>query len=140
MNDFKLNKNKIETGFTTPENYFDDFSSKVMNQLPKNERKVISLISKRKTWMYAAVAILVLTLCIPVMNEFNTNSAALDIKAENNYITYNTRINQDDLIEHISLDELKDIKITSTNLDKEAVDNELLNDADLESYLINQTY
>lgn len=137
MNDFKLNKNKVKTGFTTPENYFDDFSAKVMQQLPKDNPKVISLVNKRKTWMYAAAAIIVLAFSIPAMNFFNTNTAEIEIKAENNYITYNTRISQDDLIEHMTLDELKNITI-NTNVDNEAVNDELY-DADLENYLINQT-
>jgi hypothetical protein len=40
---------KITTGFTTPEGYFDDFSARIMQQLPVNEPKVISIFSKRKT-------------------------------------------------------------------------------------------
>jgi hypothetical protein len=137
MKDFNLHKNKIQTGFTTPENYFDDFASKVMQQLPDNEVKVVGIWNNRKKWYYAAAAILVLTLSIPVMNVIKSNNTEIDIKAENNYITYNTRITQDDLLEHITLDELKAININS-NVDKDAA-NDALYDADLENYLINQS-
>ena len=36
MKEFKLeNSTKIETGFKTPDNYFENFSEKVMQKLPK---------------------------------------------------------------------------------------------------------
>ena len=38
------NEPKIKTGFTVPENYFEDFSAKMRQQLPEKEPKVISKI------------------------------------------------------------------------------------------------
>ena len=138
MNNFKIHKkNKVKTGFTTPDHYFENFSIKVMQQLPKDNSKVITIWNKRKTWIYAAAAVIVLSFSIPAMNVLKTNTAEIDSSAENNYITFNTRISQDDLIEHITLEELKDIKI-NTKIDNEAINDELY-DADLENYLINQT-
>ena len=50
MKTFKLeNEPKIESGFKTPDHYFEDFSAKIMQQLPENEPKVISIFQKRKT-------------------------------------------------------------------------------------------
>jgi len=47
MNEFKLNNNpKIESGFKIPEHYLDDFSSKIMNQLPENKTKTIPILEK----------------------------------------------------------------------------------------------
>ena len=44
MKTFKLeNEPKIESGFKTPEKYFENFSIKMMEQLPANEPKVIWL-------------------------------------------------------------------------------------------------
>ena len=49
MKTFKLeNEPKIESGFKTPDHYFEDFSAKIMQQLPENEPKVISIFQKRK--------------------------------------------------------------------------------------------
>ena len=79
MKTFKLdNEPKIETGFTVPENYFENFSAKMMQQLPKNEPKVISIFTKKKTWMYAAAAILVLALSLPIYNNYFSRSSEID--------------------------------------------------------------
>ena len=44
MKEFKLDNNpKISPGFSVPENYFENFSSKLLQELPKNEPKVISI-------------------------------------------------------------------------------------------------
>ena len=67
MKTFKLqNEPKIETGFKTPDHYFENFSIKIMEQLPKNEPKVISIFQKRKTLIMMAAAVLVLALMIPI--------------------------------------------------------------------------
>ncbi|HSN47919.1 MAG TPA: hypothetical protein VLR29_04080, partial [Flavobacterium sp.] len=67
MKTFKLDTTpKIESGFKTPENYFDTFSAKVMQQIPNQEPKIISLFSKNKSWIYAAAAVLVLALTLPI--------------------------------------------------------------------------
>jgi hypothetical protein len=48
MKTFKLeNEPKIETGFIT-EHYFENFSIKMMEQLPNNEPKVISIFKRKK--------------------------------------------------------------------------------------------
>lgn len=49
MKTFKLeNEPKIESGFIVPEQYFDDFSKKVLSQLPEENTKVIPLFQKEK--------------------------------------------------------------------------------------------
>jgi len=49
MGKFKLdNEPKIATGFTVPENYIESFSTKMKQQLPQNEPKVISLFARKK--------------------------------------------------------------------------------------------
>jgi hypothetical protein len=47
MKTFKVeNEPKIETGFITPEHYFENFSIKMMEQLPNNQ-KVISIFQEK---------------------------------------------------------------------------------------------
>jgi hypothetical protein len=58
------NEPKIETGFITPEHYFENFSIKMMEQLPNNEPKVISIFQKRKNIFMLVAAVLVLALMI----------------------------------------------------------------------------
>ena len=49
MNNFELNKiPKIESGFKTPDHYFDTFSEKIMQQLPERNQKVTPIFSKTK--------------------------------------------------------------------------------------------
>ena len=137
MKTFKLdNEPKIETGFTVPENYFENFSAKMMQQLPKNEPKVISIFTKKKTWMYAAAAILLLALSIPIYNNFNSNSTEIDETTLENYITYQSTVSDADLVN--LLDE-QDIQKMSVDLDIEdiTIENELSQNKNLEQYLLN---
>lgn len=137
MKTFKLeNETKIETGFTTPDNYFETFSARVMQQLPKEEPKVISIFQKRKTWMYAAAAILIFGLSIPVYNNYFQKTNEIDNLTIENYITYQSNISGTDIVN--LLDE-KDIQNISIDLDIEdsAIENELITNKNLEQYLIN---
>jgi len=137
MKTFKLeNEPKIKTGFTTPENYFDDFSAKMMQQLPKKEPKLISLFARKKTWMYAAAAVVVLALTIPVYNYFYSNSPEIDDVTLENYITYHSTVSDEDLVN--LLDE-KDIQKMSVdfNIEDKTIENELSTNNNLEQYILN---
>jgi hypothetical protein len=137
MKTFKLdNEPKIETGFTVPENYFEDFSAKMMQQLPKNEPKVISIFTKKKNWMYAAAAVLVLALSIPIFTNYFSNSSEIDEATLENYITYHSTLSDTDLVN--LLDE-QDIQKMSFDLDIEdiTIENELSQNKNLEQYLLN---
>ena len=53
MKESKLeNEPKIESGFKTPDHYFENFSSKIILQLPQEEPKVISIFQKKKSCAY----------------------------------------------------------------------------------------
>ncbi len=136
MKTFKLeNEPKIESGFTTPENYFEEFSAKFLQQLPENEPKVISIFSITKTWIYAAAAI-VLALTIPVYNNYHTKSSEIDTITLENYIAYHSTVSDADLVS--ILDE-KDIQKISTNLNIEdkKIEDELITNKNLEQYILN---
>ena len=137
MKTFKLdNEPKIKTGFTVPENYFEDFSTKVMQQLPENEPKVISIFARKKTWMYAAAAILVLALSLPIYTNYFSHSSEIDEATLENYITYQSTVSDTDLVN--LLDE-QDIQKMSVDLDIEdiTIENELSQNKNLEQYLLN---
>lgn len=137
MKTFKLeNEPKIKSGFTVPENYFEDFSAKMMQQLPEKESKIILLFAKRKTWMYAAAAVVVLALTIPVYNHFYSNSPEIDDVTLENYIAYHSTVSDEDLVN--LLDE-KDIQKMSVdfNIEDKAIENELSTNNNLEQYLLN---
>ena len=137
MKTFKIeNEPKIKTGFTVPENYFEDFSEKMMQRLPAKESKVISLFARRKTWMYAAAGILVVGLTIPVYTLFNVHSPEIDDTTLENYIAYHSTVSDADLVN--LLDE-KDIEKMSVdyNIEDKTIENELSVNRNLEQYLLN---
>ncbi len=130
------NEPKIKSGFTTPDDYFDKFSERLMQNLPEKEVKVISIFAKTKTWIYAAAAILVLGISIPVANQFFNHSSEIDDATMENYIANNSTISENDFV--TLLDE-KDIQKMSIDLkiEDEAIENELYNNNNLEQDLIN---
>lgn len=138
MKTFKLdNEPKIESGFKTPENYFDNFSARVMEQLPKEEPKTISLFSKRKTWLYAAAAILVLALTIPVFyTNFSSRSSEIDETTLENYISYHSTVSDADLVNLLDEKDIQKINI-NLNIDDKLIENELSQDSNLEHYILN---
>ena len=114
MKDFKLdNEPKITSGFQIPENYFDNFSEKILQQLPEKETKVISIFQKRKKWILSVAAVLVISLFIPFYNNLNSSSDELDQATLENYITNQSTINQYDLISLLETEDIENIKIDS---------------------------
>ena len=137
MKTFKLeNEPKIATGFTVPENYFEDFSTRMMQQLPEKETKVISIFARRKTWIYAAAAVLVLALSIPIYNNFYSHSSEIDDATLENYITYHSSVSDTDLVNLLDEQDIQKMNI-DLNLEDKTIENELSENSNLEQYLLN---
>ena len=137
MKTFKLeNEPKIKSGFKTPENYFESFSARVMQQLPKEEPKTISIFSKRKTWLYAAAAVLALALTIPVYNHFYDHPSEIDDTTLENYITYHSSISDTDLVNLLDEEDIQKMSV-DLNLEDKTIENELSDNKNLEYYLLN---
>lgn len=137
MKTFKLDKEpKIKTGFTVPEHYFEDFSAKMMQQLPENEPKVISIFARKKTWMYAAAAVLILTLSIPIYNNFSNNSSEIDDATLENYITYHSTVSDTDLVNLLDEQDIQKMNI-DLKIEDITIENELSENSNLEQYLLN---
>lgn len=135
MKEFKLdNELKIESGFKIPERYFENFSEKVIEQLPKNEPKVISIFPKRNFIIMMVAAVLVLALMIPVINNYSTKNKELDETTLENYLTYETNINQYDLINILDTKDIAKIK-TTTVLENKTIEDFLTTNADVENLL-----
>lgn len=135
MNDFKLDKEpKINTGFKTPDGYFDDFSQKLMQQLPPKEPEVISIFAKRKTWLYAAAAVLVIALTIPIINQNQTPE--LDEATLENYLAGNAGISEMELVDLLQEEDINKIKLDQ-NMDDKAIEDILVSNPNLEEYLTN---
>ena len=76
MKDFNLNKEKIKSGFKVPEGYFEQFESKMLNQLVvEKQPKVISLWQNKRAWMTGVAAVLVVSIALPIYFSMNEKKA-----------------------------------------------------------------
>ncbi len=138
MKTFKLdNEPKIETGFKVPDHYFDTFSAKMMQQVKQNEPPVISIFQRKKTLIFSAVAaVLVLALMVPlVVQQQNNKENELETAALENYITYQTNVNQYDLINGLNYEEIENMK-TPIALEDDAIEEHFSTNTNLENLIL----
>lgn len=134
MKPFKLeNGPKVESGFKTPDHYFENFSAKVLQQLPKEEPKVISIFQKKKTVIMMAAAILVLALMIPILNTDSTKTKELDSATLENYLTEQSNMTQYDLISELQPEDINKMK-TTVILEDKTVEDILATNSNLEHW------
>jgi hypothetical protein len=137
MKTFQLeNEPKIKSGFTTPENYFEGFSAKVLQHLPNNEPKVISLFSRRKSWIFAAAAVIIVVLSIPLSLNYFSKPAEIDNATLENYIAYNSTVSDVDLMNLLDENDIQNLNV-DIKLDKNNIEDELLTNKNLEQYILN---
>jgi hypothetical protein len=124
MKAFKLeDEPKIKSGFKTPEHYFDDFSTKVLQQIKeKKEVKVIPFYKRKKVLSILAAAVVVIAMMIPIVNNYNATSKDLDEDTLETYLSYQSNLNQYDLIQNL---DTKDIQALNKNV---AIEDETLED------------
>ena len=135
MNDFKLNDEpKIASGFTTPESYFDDFPRKLTLRLQSEVPKVVSLQTKRKTWIYAAAAILIIAISITFSTKIYTTNR-LDTITTENYLVSQVGI-ADELLYLLDEDDFQSMMI-DMKIEDQAIEDMLSTNPDFEQYLIN---
>lgn len=137
MKTFKLeNEPKIEPGFKTPDHYFENFSIKMMEQLQVSEPKVISIFQKRKMLiMLSTAAVLIFALLIPILNPTESNTKELDTVAIENYITYQSNVNQYDLINGLETEDIEKIN-SSIVLEDETIEDHLSTNSNLENLIL----
>ena len=136
MKNFNLgNEPKVTSGFTTPDGYFDTFSEKVLAQLPKQETKVISIFSSKKVWYFAAAAILILMLSIPLFTKYSTQQEEIDSATLENYIAYQSNISEEEIVNLLEQDDLDKMKL-DFNIDDATIEDALKSNSNLEQYLI----
>ena len=137
MKEFKLeNSTKIETGFITPDNYFENFSDKLMLKLEHPEPKVIPLFRRRKNIILMVAAIFIIALMIPIINSTQINTTKeLDETTLENYLSYQTNVNQYDLINVLNEDDITKIS-TPVALEDNTIEDILASNANLEHLII----
>jgi hypothetical protein len=139
MKIFKLeDEPKIKSGFKTPEGYHDSFSSKFLQNLPKEEAtdsvKIISIFRKRKTIIMAIAAILVLAIMIPILYTSDTKNNELDSVTIENYLAEESNISQYELIGEIEPE--SNSIVNSTKLEDETLEDILVTNPNIESLII----
>jgi NACalpha-BTF3-like transcription factor len=137
MKDFKLDTNeKVTSGFKIPDNYFDDFSKKVMQRLPKEEPRVISFYAKNKRWIYSAAAVLVLALSVPIVYQMQNKEAEMTSSEVENYLVNNTTLSDDDIVNLLEQEDIDKLK-EEAPIEKETLEEALSNNPEIEQYITN---
>ena len=138
MKTFKLNTyKKITSGFTIPETYFDTFSQKVTQQLPK-EPKIISFFARNKRWIYSTAAIIVISLTIPIAYQIQNKEEEISTTEIENYLVHHTNLSDDDVLNLLNQEDLEKLKKIITPPEKEMIEDVLSNNTELEQYIINE--
>ncbi|MEZ0183383.1 hypothetical protein AB9T89_14165 [Flavobacterium oncorhynchi] len=135
MKAFKLeNEPKISSGFKTPENYFDTISAKVLQQINEEEVKVIPIYKRKKTITLIAAAVVGIALIIPIINNYNATSKELDEATLETYLSYQSNLNQYDLIREL---DTKDIEKLNKNvaLEQETLEDILSSNPNIENLI-----
>lgn len=137
MKEFKLeNSTKIETGFKTPDNYFENFSDKLLLKLPHNEPKVIPFFKRRNSIIMLVAAVFIIALTIPILNTAHVNTISeLDETTLENYLSYQTNVNQYDLINVLDAKDIDKID-APVALEEKTIEDILVDNANLEHFII----
>ncbi|WP_417940253.1 hypothetical protein [Flavobacterium sp. RS13.1] len=134
METFKLeNEPKIKPGFKTPDHYFDDFSAKILLQINEKEVKIIPIYKRKNIIAMIAAAVIVVALMIPVVNNYS-KSKELDEATLEAYLSYQSGINQYDLIREL---DTKDIEAINKNmvLEQETLEDVLSSNPNIENLI-----
>lgn len=136
MKTFKLeNEPKIKTGFKTPDHYFDDFSTKVLQQINETkEVKVIPFYKRKNVIAMLAAAVVFIALMIPVVNNYNNTSKELDEATLETYLSYQSNLNQEDLIKELDTKDIDKLgKIVA--LEQETLEDILSSNPNIENLI-----
>ena len=134
MKEFKINdENKITSGFTTPEGYFDNFTIDLNNNVShlKTDRKVISIYTKR--WLTSVAAVLIVALSVSVYTKLVIEKTENSIEMEN-YISNHSEISQYDLITLLDKKDIENLSV-EMNASNPKTEEEFDTADEIENYL-----
>lgn len=144
MKNFDLeNNNKITTGFTVPEDYFEQFEAKMMQQISiqkttVKEVKVVSLFYRKQVWMSSIAALILLAIAIPVYfnmaKENNIESHSIE-----NYLENQQYLSENEIIEHLSDEDINEFEnsLSASTNENDAIENYLSESEHLD-YILNE--
>jgi hypothetical protein len=134
MKEFKINnENKITSGFTTPEGYFDNFTIDLNNTEShlNTDKKVISINTKR--WLTSVAAVLIVALSVSVYTKLVIEKTENSIEMEN-YISNHSEISQYDLITLLDKKDIENLSV-EMNASNPKTEEEFDNANEIENYL-----
>ena len=126
MKNFELDTNKkIISGFTIPDNYFDNFSERVLQKLPKEKTKIITFYSRNKRWFYSAAAVLVISLSVPIVYQIQNKEQETTSNEVESYLVNHTSFSDDDVVNLLDQEDIEKLKNVNTPIEKEALEDVL---------------
>jgi len=136
MKTFKLeNEPKITTGFKTPDRYFDAFSTKVLQQINETkEVKVIPIYKRKNVLAMLAAAVVFIAFMIPIVNNYNNTSKELDEATLETYLSYQSNLNQYDLIKELDTKDIDKLN-KSVALEQETLEDILSSNPNIENLI-----
>lgn len=138
MKQFNLENNKeMKSGFKVPENYFEQFEAKMMEQISKEkETKVVSLFYRKQVWISSIAAILLLAIAIPVY--FNmTKENSLDAGTIEIYLSQQQGIGITELSKHLTDEDIAELEnnLSINESNSDAVEDYLSESENLDYYI-----
>jgi hypothetical protein len=134
MKEFKINdENKITSGFTTPEGYFENFTIDLQNNEShqKTDRKVISINTKR--WLTLGAAVLIVAISVTIYTKLVIEKTEDSIEMEN-YISNHSDISQYDLITLLDEKDIENLSV-EMNFNSTETEEEYENTNEIENYI-----
>lgn len=138
MKQFDLENNKeIKSGFKVPENYFEQFEAKMMEQISKEkETKVVSLFYRKQVWISAIAAVLLLAIAIPVyfnmVKENNLDAGTIEV-----YLSQQQGIGITELSKHLTDEDIAELEnnLSMNEANSDAVEDYLSESENLDYYI-----
>ncbi len=131
--------NEIKSGFKVPDNYFEQFEAKMMEQIStEKETKVVSLFYRKQVWISAIAAVFLIAIAIPVY--FNmANNSNLDDSTIENYLVQQQGIGITELSKHLTDEDITALEnsLSLNESNSDAVE-EYLSESENLDYYINE--
>lgn len=140
MKPFNLeNKNEIKSGFKVPDNYFEQFEAKIMEQISnESQPKIVSLFYRKQVWIIAIAAVFLIAIAIPVY--FNmANERSLDAITIENYLIHQQGVGITELSKHLTDEDIVALRnnLSLNESHSDAVE-DYLSEAENLDYYINE--
>ena len=134
MKNIDLNTTKIKSGFKVPDSYFENLEAKVLEKLPPQETKVVSLFYRKQVWISSIAAVFVMAIAIPIY--FNASkTTTLENATIENYLVNQTSFTTFDIIDNLNDNDIKELENALALTDNNSVESYLLDSQNLDYYL-----